>query len=320
MLRRGARALAVACCAAYVLWVLASVVAWVSHLGARLPALGPFLAGGGAPNLSRAEASLLRLARANIPAALGFVLPHSLLRPARLARFVGVQWARLCYNTAAAASLHIFLAAFVPHTSPILVTLPLMPGLHATLSTTALTLAFFALVAEPRTWGLLGVPQALGVPPSQIPMPPARMDVITWQGICVHSRFGPLGLFAFSGISIIPRDVTLSDVFVRFVAAAYLRVFSRAFRSWVSTVESTHLIIWAVRASLVLVAVTSTDSVVRGRTTEVMVGAGTGAAVGTHLPAGLGTGLTALPLLFAWGTGLAALLRSLERAHASKTR
>jgi len=256
----------------------------------------------------------VQLARANIPAALGFVLPHTLLRPARLARYAGIQWSRLLYNFVAAASLHVFLVGFVPHASPPLVTLPVMPGVHATLSAGALALAFFALVAEPRTWGLLGVPQALGVPLSQILMPSARMDVITWQGICVHDRFGPLGFFAFSGLSILPQDVSISDVVVRFTAAAYLRVFSRAFRSWVEKVESTHLLIWAVRASLVLVAVTGTDSVVRGRVaTEAVAEALAGAVITAGLPQ---LGRTAC--VAAVGTGLTALLRTLERTHTSK--
>ena len=38
--------------AAYTLWVLASVVAWVSHLGGRLPWVGALLAGGADPGAS----------------------------------------------------------------------------------------------------------------------------------------------------------------------------------------------------------------------------------------------------------------------------
>lgn len=101
----------------YTLWVLASVVAWVSHLGQRLQWLAPFLAGGAGPgarevrkkvNVSSRpsrEAFCLTLScvtsiqalpvlpflLVNVPLALVFVIPHSLLRPALLERVL--SWA-----------------------------------------------------------------------------------------------------------------------------------------------------------------------------------------------------------------------------------
>lgn len=237
---------------AYVLWVSASVIAWVSHLGARVPALAPWLAAGGAPAMWRAS-GLVDVARSNLPSAAAFLLPHSLLRPARLEKVLG-SWGRLAYNVAAAASLHWFMASFVPHDSPIVCELPLPAGLHAALSIAALVAAYWALLADVRTWALLGAAQAL-YPGAAVASPPPRMDLITWQGICVHARFGPIGFALFSGLSILPRAVTASDVAVRLAAASYLRALSPSFRTWLRQVEAVHLCTWAARAVLVLFAI-----------------------------------------------------------------
>ena len=248
------------------LWILVSVVAWVSHLGRRVPPVARFLAGKGAPH--RAPARALGFWRANGPPALAFVVPHSALPPPTLARLGLRRHARLAYALMAAAALHWFVAGFVPHDSPVVLVLPLPPRAHAALSLGALAGATAALVAEPRTWGLLGVPQALAAfgaaraarPPP--PMPPPAMDVITWQAACVCRAGGAGAFVAFSGLSILPRDVTVSDFAVRASAALYLRCRSRGFRGFVTgaLVARAHLLTWALRLALVLGALAHADA------------------------------------------------------------
>lgn len=58
-------------------------VAWISHLGARAPRLSGFLLARGFPGNAPAE-GLTQFLRANVPAAIGFVAPHSLLPPRRM--------------------------------------------------------------------------------------------------------------------------------------------------------------------------------------------------------------------------------------------
>ena len=130
----------------------------------------------------------------------------------------------------AAAALHWFVAGFVPHDSPVVLVLP--PRRARTRALGALAGATAALVAEPRTWGLLGgrgaaafgAARAARPPP---PMPPPAMDVITWQAACV-CRAGAGRVRRVLGALDPPRDVTVSDFAVRASAALYLRCRSRA--------------------------------------------------------------------------------------------
>ena len=70
--------------------------------------------------------------------------------------------------------------------------------------------------------------------------------------MCVHRKFGAAGFVAFSGLSILPRRVTATDLAIRVGAAVYLRLFSRSFRAWVAKIEGVHLFTWLLRAVLVL--------------------------------------------------------------------
>ena len=84
---------------------------------------------------------------------------------------------------------------------------------------------------------------------------PAGMDAITWMGICTWRKGEELGsgMFAFvtfTGLPILPQQLTVGDVIVRSVAAIYLRFRSHAFRRWISNIESAHHATWLLRASL----------------------------------------------------------------------
>lgn len=61
--------------AVYVLWVLAGTVAWVSHLGERVPQLALWLPAGGYPRNQEVE-SVHHFLIHNVPRSLVFVLPH----------------------------------------------------------------------------------------------------------------------------------------------------------------------------------------------------------------------------------------------------
>ncbi|CAL6291944.1 unnamed protein product [Bathycoccus prasinos] len=124
-------------CASYTIWVLISTVAWISHLGYRVPSLQPLIAAKGYPsNRSCPEGKIWEFFRAdgclagrkkqnrvfafivkrfrvfraplhrNVPTALVFVLPHSLLTPKRLRTIFG-RHGRLLYNVMAAVTLHM---------------------------------------------------------------------------------------------------------------------------------------------------------------------------------------------------------------------
>jgi hypothetical protein len=70
------------------------------------------------------------------------------------------------------------------------------------------------------------------------------MGVTTW-------RLGGAGAFVlFTGLSIIPRELTLGDCITRCIAAVYLRQRSRSFREWVDKIEGIHLLTWILRATL----------------------------------------------------------------------
>ena len=80
------------------------------------------------------------------------------------------------------------------------------------------------------------------------------MDIITWQALVVHNAGGALAFVLFSGLSILPRSLTFSDLIVRAAAALYLRIRSKAFRRWVERVETAHIFTWALRVLLLVVA------------------------------------------------------------------
>lgn len=243
--------------AVYVSWVLLGTVAFVSHLGAQWPPLSSWLPGGGQPGGSGADAAdaCLDFFAWNVPVALIFVLPHSLLRVRRLtavlSRFGLEAQARLLYNGIAAVTLHGLLCHLRPLRTPVVMEMPLPPPVHLALSLGCLALATFSFAFDKGTSALLGIAPALGQPAKP---PPAGMDAITWIGECVWRRAGPWAFVLFTGVSIIPPAGTLGDVLVRAVAAVYLRLRSQGFRSWVSRVESHHGLCWVLRGCLLCAA------------------------------------------------------------------
>jgi len=242
---------------AYVVWVLLGVVAYIGHLGAQAPMLAPFLPGGGQPggkhNLS--ADGMLEFWYANIGACLGFVLPHSFLRPRRLSSYlatIGLQsYDRLLYNVIAAASLHFFLCTMVPLRTPVVMKMPFPPLVHLVLSAGCLVYAAACFLANPKTTILLGVSRALGRPDGNGLV---GMDAITWMGECVWERGGATAFVLFTGLSILPPELTLGDTTTRVVAAMYLRARSSSFRKWVHRIESAHQLTWVLRGGLGAVA------------------------------------------------------------------
>jgi len=242
----------------YNIWMLFSVVAWVSHLGYRVPVLSPYLSAKGYPYNESIEGTIVDFLKYNIPFSLVFILPHSFLRPPTLRKIIGNRFARLAYCTMASASLQFFMNVYRPWKTGILFTLPYSPLIQQYLSTIMLVVALLCFMADNRTYLVLGVPQAIfGIDSSNAKFPAglsARMDIITFMGITVWNIWGGLGFILFSGISILPYDVSISDIIVRVAAALYLRARSQGFRLWVDKIESIHHIIWALRAMILFVA------------------------------------------------------------------
>ena len=195
----------------------------------------------------------------NVPLSLVFVLPHSLLPPARLYSLTSLGNAsRILYNLKSALALHVFLANFVPLPSPVVMVLPIPPVWHVGLSVGCLGFATAAMVATPGTWGLLGVGQLMGWSRAWSSNPEKGMDAITWMGAATWRWGGAGGFVLFTGLSILPARLTLGDCIVRGVAALYLRQRSRSFQNWVGRIERAHLFTWALRALLLVAALCST--------------------------------------------------------------
>lgn len=248
--------------AAYVAWVLFGTLAFVCHLGEQAPCVAAFLPAFGTPGgrTGSSASGILSLVQLNTPVALAFILPHSLLRPHRLAALLGrsglAAHGRLVYNVLAAASLHALEASFVPLRTPVVVAFPLPPLLHLVLSAGGIVFAATCFLADPRTTSLLGVSQSLGL---GAPKPPAGMDALTWVADCVIRRGGPVALVLFTGVCILPPELTLGDAVTRGVAALYLRK-STAFRGLIHDVGTSHHLIWAVRGSLLALALLKGNS------------------------------------------------------------
>lgn len=68
-------------------------------------------------------------------------------------------------------------------------------------------------------------------------------------------RRGGLPAFVlFSGLSILPQQISLADLIVRVCAALYLRLKSKSFRDWVERIENAHLLTWVLRSILIIIA------------------------------------------------------------------
>lgn len=233
----------------YTMWVLLSTVAWISHLGFRVPILQPFIAAKGYPKNDSCR-DVWEFFRENIPTALVFVLPHSLLTPRRFRRIFGRN-GRLMYNFMAAVTLHVFLRAFKPLKSPIVMELPIKKEIHNFTSISMLLYAAYGFCKAPETYDMLGVNSSLS---RGGPRAPVNMDAITWMGVCAWRKGGVWGFITFTGLSILPQTLTLGDVLSRGVAAAYLRLRSKSFRRWVGSIPGAHLATWVLRATLLSVA------------------------------------------------------------------
>jgi hypothetical protein len=117
-------------------------VAWISHLGHRAAWLQRFLLAKGFPSNAPTK-NLATFFIGNVPTALGFVLPHSLLPPKKLYALMH-SWSkselvhsipiagpvvthflrlpgsgRLVYNAIAAGTLHFLLFHFAPLATPV---------------------------------------------------------------------------------------------------------------------------------------------------------------------------------------------------------
>jgi hypothetical protein len=256
----GMSALVVYLCAAYVLWVLFGVIAWVGHMGDDCRDLGLSLAsilpGHGSPSTRPPAETIADFVAHNLPLATMFIAQHSLLsieRLGHLAHGCGFRpprggAPRLVFNVLSAVTLHLFMHYFVPYRSDVVFSLPFGPAVHFGIGTICLTFAVVCVCANPTTWALLGVSQTLG----WTHRCPRSMDAITHVGMVVW-RMGGVGAFVvFTGLSIIPRKCSPSDVVVRVAAALYLRLRSRHFRMWVKKIESAHLLTWVLRGGLVV--------------------------------------------------------------------
>ena len=246
----------------YTLWVLASVVSWVSHLGKRAPVLAPYLINQGYPSNPVIEGGLVEFFAKNLPAAFLFVLPHSFIRVPLLQNKVSARFGRLIYSVMASASLHLFLSMFRPMNSAVLFTVPLGGDFnHALLSIVMLIYANVAMLRDWRTYDILGPAKALN-PAAVFPVEEVtpRMDIITWMGFTTWNAGGNLAFILFSGLSILPAEVTMNDILPRVVAAIYLRLRSQGFRSWVANIDSVHHASWLIRGGLFLSAVSSSWS------------------------------------------------------------
>lgn len=247
--RRFFHEIAVYAVAAYIVWVLLGTVAWVSHLGMQLPVLAAVLPARGVPGAGRGTESIGDFLRLNLPLALLFVLPHSFLKAHRLRfvlDFVGCSsHDRLAYNAVSAVTLHTFLATFTPLCTPIVLDLTFCPALHACLSAGCLAFALLCFLGDRQTPVLLGVSRALGST-SQL----GDMDAITLMGLSVLRRGGAWAFILFTGLSILPPQMTLGDAVTRVTAAVYLRLRSPSFRRWIRHVEASHQLTWVLRGAL----------------------------------------------------------------------
>uniref|UniRef100_A0A6U2CUR9 Uncharacterized protein n=1 Tax=Hemiselmis andersenii TaxID=464988 RepID=A0A6U2CUR9_HEMAN len=236
----------------YIVWVLVGTCAWVSHLGSRMPHVGAFLPGYGAPGFKISSAAgIIEFLIANVPIAGAFVAPHSILLPHRMRRWVGSRYARLAYSLHSALTLHFLLSNFTPLAAPVVMELPIPKLWHNILSFSCLVYATLSFVAHDATWQLIGTRDALGRGMIGRRAPP-KMDAITWMGMTVWERGGGLAFVLFTGLSILPAELTLGDVMTRSCAAVYLRLRSKGFRDWVAMIESAHLLTWGLRALLMV--------------------------------------------------------------------
>ena len=129
-------------------------------------------------------------------------------------------------------------------------TIPFNETFHTCLSIGCLAYASYAFLRTPETLGLLGVSTALRMRDAKYSNPSPGMDAITWMGVTTWRLGGAFAFVLFTGVSIIPQELTLGDCITRCIAAVYLRQRSRSFREWVEKIEHVHLLTWCVRAFL----------------------------------------------------------------------
>ncbi len=253
----------------YVVWVIFVMIAWIQHLGSEAVGLradertAPWVAHivnlvvwcmpAGSSNV--AAASLGEFLWHNAPLGALFVIQHSSfsIRRLTLTFCVPPRYARLLYNFASALVLHAFLVAHRPLAQPVLLVLPVPRLWRFLLGFATLACALLAFLSEPRTAAMLGLSPFL---PThwRARLPEGRVDIITWINQCLHAIGSDPSFVLFSGISIVPREVTAGDCVIRGVAAVYLRYFSPSFRRWVQQLETAHVVSWVIRMLFLVAA------------------------------------------------------------------
>jgi hypothetical protein len=233
----------------YTLWILLSTIAWISHLGERIPITQKFCAAKGYPSNEKSK-NIVNFFRQNVPTALMFVLPHSLCKVKNVRKLFGRR-GRSIYNVIAALTLHVFMLQFIPLKEPVMMVIPIKREIHDATSVLMLFYAAYAIFSAPETYDLLGVNSSLSRAGARAP---EEMDAITWMGLCVYRKGGVVAFVAFTGLSLIPQTLTLGDCLARGVAATYLRLRSKSFRLWLGQIPGAHHATWVLRGSLITFA------------------------------------------------------------------
>lgn len=78
------------------------------------------------------------------------------------------------------------------------------------------------------------------------------VDAITWVSQSVQSLMGTHVVIIFTGLSILPPNISLGDCVVRGIAAMYIRWKSPAFRKHMQVESASHGIQWMARGAALL--------------------------------------------------------------------
>jgi len=168
-----------------------------------------------------------------VPLAAVFVIQHTVLKRS-LQRWFGDHGRRV-YSLTSALALHFFMAYYrdldIPRLSLDLTGLGVTSAVHFWASSVVIVVSYLVFLNyDSSSWFRTIVFGAKATKPVAKGGCPVNMDVITGMGICVYKEIGWLGFLLFSGLSIIPRQITLGDVIMRVCSGAYLRRMSGHFK------------------------------------------------------------------------------------------